>query len=179
MQIYKYDPLTRELIGQNPAQKRPGGEWITDVLNGTAVEPPALKDRQAAVWNGTGWDVVEDHRQKTGLEGSGTPYWLPGDTWQSAPRYKADLGPLPREALLEAPQRPEEDMLAEAASAARFRRDSLLSATDYLLMPDYPISEESLKLLKAYRQALRDIPEQEGFPLKLVWPDRPSIRNGG
>lgn len=58
----------------------------------------------------------------------------------------------------------------ERAEAARKKRDALLTATDYLLMPDYPLSAEKLEAVKAYRQALRDVPEQSGFPASIEWP---------
>lgn len=61
----------------------------------------------------------------------------------------------------------------DRAKAAREKRDELLTETDYLLMPDYPISEEALAALKTYRQALRDVPEQAGFPSKIEWPEKP------
>jgi len=44
------------------------------------------------------------------------------------------------------------------------KRDAELNATDFYLMPDYPISEEDLRLIQSYRQALRDLPQQEDFP---------------
>lgn len=68
---------------------------------------------------------------------------------------------------------------AEAAEAARLaeynsdparferlraERDRRLTETDYLLMPDYPLSEDSRAAVQAYRQALRDLPAQEGAP---------------
>lgn len=61
------------------------------------------------------------------------------------------------------------------ADQIRTQRDYLLSACDYLFMDDYPITEEELTEVKAYRQALRDITEQEGFPTEVVWPEKPSI----
>lgn len=64
----------------------------------------------------------------------------------------------------------------EAAEAeVRSKRDSRISDTDYLLCADYPISAEDLKAVKAYRQALRDVPQQEGFPFEVVWPELPTI----
>ena len=66
----------------------------------------------------------------------------------------------------------------ESASAQiRSKRNALLSETDFYLMPDYPISDEGLTSLKAYRQALRDITMQAGFPLKVEWPEKPEIMN--
>ena len=46
----------------------------------------------------------------------------------------------------------------------RNRRDTELNATDFYLMPDYPISSELLVQIKEYRQQLRHLPQQDGFP---------------
>lgn len=61
----------------------------------------------------------------------------------------------------------------ELARNVRGIRDAKLSETDYLVVPDYPISEERLAEVKTYRQALRDITEQTGFPKDVIWPDVP------
>lgn len=63
----------------------------------------------------------------------------------------------------------------ELASMVRSQRDAKLSATDYLVIPDYPISPEDLEAVKVYRQALRDIPEQSGFPKNVQWPVEPQF----
>lgn len=73
------------------------------------------------------------------------------------------------------PEKTEAEKLAEAEESVRVKRDSLISQTDYLLTPDYPISAEDLELVKAYRQALRDVPQQEGFPFDVVWPELPAL----
>lgn len=127
MILYKYNPTTKEYTGSKPAQKRPNGDFITDVLNATTVEPPALEDKQQAVWDGESWDVVEDHRKKAGDEGSGTPYWLPGDAWDTPARYMTGLGPLPDGALLEAPAKTAEELAAEELAAAKAERAAAVS----------------------------------------------------
>lgn len=63
----------------------------------------------------------------------------------------------------------------ELARNVRGIRDTKLSETDYLVVPDYPISEERLAEVKTYRQALRDIPEQTKFPKDVIWPDVPKF----
>lgn len=68
-----------------------------------------------------------------------------------------------------------EPTVQELASMIRSQRDVKLSATDYLVVPDYPISPEDLEAVKAYRQALRDIPEQSGFPKNVQWPVEPQF----
>lgn len=63
----------------------------------------------------------------------------------------------------------------ELAIIVRSTRDAKLSETDYLVVPDYPISTEDLEAVKVYRQALRDIPEQSGFPKNAQWPVEPQF----
>ena len=59
------------------------------------------------------------------------------------------------------------------ASEAREKRNALIAETDYLAMPDYPLDAEKKAAVLAYRQALRDIPEQAGFPRQIDWPVKP------
>lgn len=67
------------------------------------------------------------------------------------------------------------DIPAYLAKQAREQRDRLLSETDYLVNSDYPITQEDRSLVIAYRQALRDITEQPGFPETIVWPMKPTF----
>lgn len=77
--------------------------------------------------------------------------------------------------LEKVPEKTDEEKLTEAKQAVRSKRDALLAESDYYLQPDYPATEEGLKAFKAYRQALRDVPQQEGFPYAIVWPEKPVI----
>ena len=52
------------------------------------------------------------------------------------------------------------------ANLARNRRNQLLSATVYLALSDQTMPEN----VKIYRQKLRDIPLQEGFPYDIEYP---------
>ena len=76
--------------------------------------------------------------------------------------------------------------LAEYNSdAARFERlraerDRRLTATDYLLMPDYPLNDTLKGAVQLYRQTLRDLPSQEGAPWDgggeaTPWPAAPGV----
>jgi len=51
----------------------------------------------------------------------------------------------------------------------RNQRDSLLAATDWTALSDVTLSEA----WTTYRQALRDIPAQSGFPASVTWPTKP------
>ena len=56
-----------------------------------------------------------------------------------------------------------------AAESARTDRDSRLAVTDFHGLSDTVMSEA----MTTYRQALRDVPEQDGFPHEVTWPDSP------
>ena len=58
---------------------------------------------------------------------------------------------------------------------ARAQRDKLLAETDWTQVLDAPIDAETREAYRAYRQALRDIPEQDGFPESITWPELPSV----
>ena len=65
----------------------------------------------------------------------------------------------------------------ETADEIRARRDRLLAATDWAVLPDSPVDAQSLDAVKTYRQALRDVPQQDGFPGTITWPEMPATAN--
>jgi len=62
----------------------------------------------------------------------------------------------------------EQERLDSLKSQVRTERDSLLRASDYMAMPDYPNPPQGLEV---YRQALRDVTDQSGFPESIEWPE--------
>lgn len=48
-------------------------------------------------------------------------------------------------------------------------RTELLEETDWWANSDITMTEEQ----RAYRQALRDVPQQDGFPVDITWPTKP------
>ena len=64
----------------------------------------------------------------------------------------------------------EQERLDGLSEQAKAKRDRLLAETDYMMMPDYPIKDK--EAMKAYRQALRDITKQDGFPENIIWPEK-------
>ncbi len=77
--------------------------------------------------------------------------------------------------IAEFPENEEDHEYSHKKSEIIQRRNILLNDSDYLMMIDYPISDEKKQEIKVYRQALRDIPQQDGFPDNIVWPDKPTI----
>jgi len=56
------------------------------------------------------------------------------------------------------------------AEDAREQRNSLLAASDWTQVADAPVDQAAWA---TYRQALRDVPQQAGFPDNVAWPDKP------
>jgi len=61
------------------------------------------------------------------------------------------------------------EALAMEAEFVRQHRNSLLAETDYVGLTDYLATVEEL----AYRQSLRDLTQQAGFPTGITWPTKP------
>ena len=59
----------------------------------------------------------------------------------------------------------------EAKQDARNKRNKLLDESDWTQLPDaLAITND----WTTYRQALRDVPQQTGFPNDITWPTEPS-----
>ena len=52
----------------------------------------------------------------------------------------------------------------------RVERKRLLAASDWTQLTDAPVDQAAWAV---YRQALRDVPQQAGFPDNVVWPVKP------
>ena len=58
-----------------------------------------------------------------------------------------------------------------AETSVRAKRGKLLNASDWTQLPDVPL--ETKAAWAVYRQALRDVTEQPGFPADISWPGTP------
>lgn len=56
------------------------------------------------------------------------------------------------------------------AEQVRAERDALLAACDWTQVADAPVDQAAWAV---YRQALRDVTAQSGFPDAVVWPTKP------
>ena len=64
--------------------------------------------------------------------------------------------------------------LEQTTVGVRFRRDNALRLSDWALASDSPLTDEQKTEATTYRQALRDLPEQEGFP-NVELPTKPDF----
>ncbi|WP_107760670.1 tail fiber assembly protein [Dickeya sp. Secpp 1600] len=58
----------------------------------------------------------------------------------------------------------------QLAEAVRRQRDNLLLASDWTQVPDAPVDQQAWR---SYREVLRQVPEQGGFPHNIAWPVSP------
>jgi len=70
----------------------------------------------------------------------------------------------------------EEKIVNDAAESGRvrFARNAKLLASDYTQLPDSPVDATAWA---TYREALRAVPDQEGFPWTVEWPEPPTAIN--
>ena len=61
------------------------------------------------------------------------------------------------------------DPVVASAIQVRAQRDALLEASDSMALADRITADWT-----TYRQALRDVPAQAGFPTSVTWPVEPS-----
>lgn len=66
-----------------------------------------------------------------------------------------------------------EDKLENDKALERSVRDTYLSQSDWVVTRAQELGEPVPEDWAAYRQALRDVPEQEGFPYNIEWPTSP------
>ena len=67
-------------------------------------------------------------------------------------------------------QEKENNIEAQIAESVRQDRDALLLESDWTQGNDAPVNKDDWSV---YRQALRDIPSQDGFPREVIWPSKP------
>lgn len=190
MTNYFYDGKTREFLRSAPAQPDPGTGDPLPALLAVHIAPPETEGKQAAVWNGEAWDIVEDHRQhvnEQGVKEGGTPYWLPseGDDYRSPERYMDDLGPLPAGAVTTRPEKPT-PTLDEAKEAAVARIDketseAILAGFEYEMGPGTGSAESLHFSYDSFDQqnfadsanvallSLNASPQTEGLPTSVTW----------
>ena len=56
---------------------------------------------------------------------------------------------------------------------ARAERNALITASDWTQVADAPLTQNERARWREYRQRLRDVPQQPGFPASVDWPAEP------
>ncbi|CAG9000669.1 MAG: hypothetical protein CENE_02669 [Candidatus Celerinatantimonas neptuna] len=202
--IYRYDPDTLEYLPApqsvfariDPKQHR---DNLLSVLENSADDapappilipancqktaPPTTKEGYAIVAvldsNGqpTGWMYKDDYRHQV--------IYNTADEMQS--KTVTVLGPVPDGWTLKKPDAYSKwdkksqawvvDTKAKTAalsSLIRAQRDALLTSTDWRVVRALELGQSLSDEWKAYRESLRNVPEQSGFPTTITWPTPPT-----
>lgn len=62
-------------------------------------------------------------------------------------------------------------------ASVRNARNELLKQSDWTQMPDVTLTESQSTAWRTYRQALRDVPSQAGFPNSVEWPNVVAVQD--
>lgn len=62
---------------------------------------------------------------------------------------------------------------SEIEANVRSQRNKALSSSDWTQMADSPLTDAQKTEWATYRQSLRDITDQSGFPSSVTWPNSP------
>lgn len=164
--LYDYSPVTKEFIGETLATEslsKPG--TYLPRSNSTECPPPLVGDHEVAVWTPSGWEIKADWRGKY--------YRRNGEEIETVEVSEIGVNK-PEDAFTEMDEVPQAVKTKEQREYyVRLKRDSLLKESDILVLRYFELEEYVPEELKAYRQALRDVPQQTGFPDGVVWPEKP------
>lgn len=69
------------------------------------------------------------------------------------------------------PEAKEEIATDRLKEAVRIQRNILLTNSDWTQLPDTSVNREAWQ---EYRNKLKDVPQQSGFPHDVVWPEKPA-----
>jgi hypothetical protein len=72
--------------------------------------------------------------------------------------------------VVEKSQEEKDENIKQYASMVREQRNELLYKSDWTQLADANLTESQRQIFVVYRQALRDITEQDGFPMSVEWP---------
>lgn len=108
-------------------------------------------------------------------------FMLPADATFEAPpeaedgKYRAWNGSSWELITIPVPETPPPPTVEELAASARMERDGKLASCDWTQLSDVPLAPEAKTAWAVYRQALRDVPQQVGFPTEITWPTPPGV----
>jgi hypothetical protein len=117
--------------------------------------PRDISDEMLATWN-----VFPVRELPEPDIDTDTHYIAPGEFYQENNQWHLEHQILPR-------PRDQVEVIM------RKKRNQLLAESDWSRMDDVPLAAEQKDQWAEYRQKLRDITTQQGFPYDVVWPQLP------
>ena len=150
---------------------------LIKIENGSPVGSPLIEDNFKQLFPGTSFPVP---LSREAVEPFGYGLFKQSDK-PSVGRYEEAVEILPVQDedgvwvqqwdTVEVSSEERQDIDANKANSVRAARNTLLSQSDWTQAKDIP--DEVSNAWTSYRQALRDITEQAGFPWEVSWPQKP------
>lgn len=121
MNVYKFNPITKEYTGVEPAMLDPLETQLQQkeiyLLPADATfSAPALQEGYVSVFKEGVWENIEDNR--------GKEYWLQDDAYGTPARKMETLGALPADAVFSPPQKTLEQVKQEKIIELKIMRDT-------------------------------------------------------
>ncbi|NLO90693.1 MAG: hypothetical protein GX410_01705 [Elusimicrobia bacterium] len=185
MKIYNYSASTKEYLGEALADESPlePGQFLIPA-HATPVPPPVISAGHAAVFNGSAWDLVEDHRAEP-LWSKATALAARVTELGSLPSTLTALPPdNPYPAWNEAEQKWEVDVETWKECFLRPGRDTAMAAAENRvrrfenqLAAQLPTTEsaEIILALRQYMQRLRDLPKTAQYSPSFAFECAPGL----
>jgi hypothetical protein len=143
--------------------------------------PPDSVGRLHPKWNGSAWELAVDYRGTNWFNSNTKKYdvSVQPDDERSSPWVEVIGGEItssfpPADGAYVFDYVAKEWIPDNDTQEAKVRekRNQLLLASDWTQLADIPA--ETKALWEPYRQALRDVTDQPGYPYNIVWPTPPS-----
>ena len=97
--------------------------------------------------------------------------WILVQDTSSIEKFELSVADFPDAVVPEKPDyNPDERQYEQEANEVRTQRNALLADCDWTQVADAPVDQQSWA---DYRKALRDVPQQVGFPSEIDWPQKP------
>lgn len=145
----------------------PSGEILTTSMCSDEAEPPVVLEHQSVFELAAGDQVTE-----------ATHYFLDDSFCEYSEQERQAKDNRPRHhaswsnALMAWQDlRADSQRLTDAVDVAMQHRQQLLSQSDWTQVSDNRLTDKKRREWQDYRQALRDITDQDGYPLSVVWPE--------
>lgn len=134
--------------------------WNQNVFDSLGIDPVLITPKPET----TGYTQAVRDGATQDVNGNWVQAWVERDMFSDTTEDGVTTTKAEHEAAYQA------RLDAEAAANVRSQRDQKLKDTDWMGLSDVTMSTD----WATYRQALRDIPSQEGFPNTITWPNEPS-----
>jgi hypothetical protein len=141
-----YNIQSKEILGY--------GNVLPEITQGTAVIEGLGTYQDSYVSNGVVCLYTEEQRSLK-AENPGLTYVWSNYSFSWVSKFTQD----------------EQTVIQEAS--VKSVRDGLLYESDWTQIPNSPLTEQKQQEWAVYRQELRDVSSQSGYPYNVVWPTQP------